>query len=120
MTADIKHFYLMTPLKRWEYIKLRLTDIPTEIVKEYNLEQMATKDGSVYIEVRRGIYGLPQAGLLAQEQRIEHLKDHGYYQSKLVPGLWHHETRPINFALIIDNCGVKYNNKKEELESTRT
>ena len=42
MTADIKNFYLMTPLKRWEYIKLRLTDIPTETVKEYNLEQMAT------------------------------------------------------------------------------
>ena len=59
MIADIKNFYLMTPLKRSEYIKLRLSDIPTEIVKEYNLKQTATKYGSVYIEVRQGRYGLP-------------------------------------------------------------
>ena len=52
MTADIKNFYLMTPLKRWEYIKLRLSDIPDEIVKEYNLKEIATKDGSIYVEVR--------------------------------------------------------------------
>ena len=103
MTADIKYFYLVTPLKRWEDIKLRLSDIPNEIVTEYNLKQMATKDGSTYIEVRRGMYGLPQAGLLAQEQLIENLKEHGYYQSKLVPGLWHHKTRPITFTLTVDN-----------------
>ena len=78
MTPDIKNVYLMTPLKRWDYIKLRLTEIPTEIVKGYNLEQTARKDGSIYIEVRRGMYGLSQAGLLAQEQLIENLKDHGY------------------------------------------
>ena len=59
MTADIKHFSLMTPLKGWEYIKLRLSDIPNEMVKEYNLKQMATEDGSIYIEVRQGMYGLP-------------------------------------------------------------
>ena len=28
MTGDIKNFYLMTPLKRKEYVKLRLADIP--------------------------------------------------------------------------------------------
>ena len=35
MTVDIKHSYPMTPLKikRWEYIKLCLSDIPQEIVK---------------------------------------------------------------------------------------
>ena len=113
MTADIKKIYLVKPLKIWEYIKLCLTDIPTEIVKEYNLEQIATKDGSVYIEVRQEIYGLPQAGLLAQEQLIENLKDHGYYQSKLVPGLWHHKTRPITCPLVVDGFGVKYTNKKD-------
>ena len=113
MTADIKNFYLMTPLKRWEYIKLRLSDIPDEIVKEYNLKEIATKDGSIYVEVRRGMYGLPQAGLLAQEQLIVNLKEHGYYQSKLVPGLWHHKTRPITFTLVVDDFGVKYTNKRD-------
>jgi hypothetical protein len=67
MTVDIKNFYLMTPLKRWEYTKLRQGEIPQEIVKEYNLDQKATKYGSIYVEIRKGMYDLPQAGLLAQE-----------------------------------------------------
>ncbi len=28
MTADIKNFYLMTPMKRYEYVRLKLIDIP--------------------------------------------------------------------------------------------
>ena len=28
MAGDIKNFYLMTPLKRYEYVKLKLSDIP--------------------------------------------------------------------------------------------
>ena len=83
MTADIKNFYLMTPLKRWEYIKLKFSDILAEGINEYNLMEKTTKDGSVYVEVRRGMYGLPQAGPLAQEQLIEYLGEHGYYQSRM-------------------------------------
>ena len=113
MTADIKNFYLMTPLKRWEYIKLKLSDIPAEVISEYNLMEKATKDGSVYVEVRKGMYGLPQAGLLAQEQLSASLQEHGYYQSKMVPGLWHHKTRPITFTLVVDDFGVKYTNEED-------
>ena len=58
------------------------------------------------------MYGLPQTGLLAQEQLIEHLKIHGYYQSKMVPGLWHHKTMPITSTLVVNNFGVKYENEK--------
>ena len=65
MTMDISIFYLMTPLARPEYIQVKLSDIPDEIIKEYNLKTKATKDGSVYIITNRGVYGLPQSGLLA-------------------------------------------------------
>ena len=54
-------------MKRKEYIKLKLGDIPQEVIKEYGLTSIATKDDSVYIEILKGMYGLPQAGLLAQE-----------------------------------------------------
>ena len=33
----------------------------------------------------------------------------GYF--KLVPGLWKHDTRPIQFTLVVDNFGLKYVNK---------
>jgi len=29
---DIANFYLMTPLKRPEYVKIKLSDIPEEII----------------------------------------------------------------------------------------
>ena len=44
-TADISNFYLMTPLKRPEYAKIKLSDIPEEVIKEYKLNEKATPDG---------------------------------------------------------------------------
>jgi len=62
----------------------------------------------VFIEVTKGMYGLPQACLLANELLEKRLSKHGYIQSKIVPGLWKHEHGPIIFALFVDNVGVKY------------
>jgi hypothetical protein len=63
---DVKDFYLNTPMERYEYMRLKLTDIPEEIIIEYNLREIATEDGYVYCEIRKGMYGLPQAGIIAQ------------------------------------------------------
>eukprot|EP00984_Skeletonema_dohrnii_P002295 scaffold797_cov118-Skeletonema_dohrnii-CCMP3373.AAC.10 len=46
MTMDIGNFYLNTPLSRPEYVRLRLSDIPDEIIEEYKLQDVATEDGS--------------------------------------------------------------------------
>jgi len=59
------------------------------------------------------MYGLPHAGLLANEQLGRRLNKHGYQQSKLVPGLWKHETRPIQFTLVVDDFGVKYTQQED-------
>ncbi len=66
----------------------------------------------VCIGVTKGMYGLPQAGLLANELLELCLNKHRYFQSKLVPGLWKHTTRPISFTLVVDNFGVKYVGKE--------
>jgi len=108
MTMDISNFYLMTPLHRPEFIRLKLNDIPDEVINEFKLREKATKNGSIYIRANRGMYGLPQAGLLANELLEKCLNKHGYRQSKLVPGLWKHDTRPIQFTLVVDDFGVKY------------
>ena len=107
-TVDIKNFYLMTPLKRFEYMTLNLSDMPESIVQQYNLKEKATSDGSVYICIKRGMYGLPQSGLLAQELLEERLGKYGYYQSSYTPGLWLHKWRPISFSLCVDDFGVKH------------
>jgi hypothetical protein len=35
LMRDIKDFYLDTPMTRFEYMHLKITDIPEEIIKEY-------------------------------------------------------------------------------------
>jgi hypothetical protein len=112
MTMGISNFYLMTPLHRPEFIRLKLCEIPDEIIKEYTLQEKATKNGSIYIKAKQGMYCIPQSGLLANELLEKRLNKHGYRQSKLVPGLWQHNTQPIQFALVIDNFGVKYVGKE--------
>ena len=65
--VDISNFYLMTPLKRPEYVRINIRDIPDEIIAENNLKEKIDAAGLVYIVVNRGMYGLPQLGLLANE-----------------------------------------------------
>ena len=57
----------MTPLHRPEFIRIKLSDIPDEVINEYKLSEKATKNGSIYIRAKQGMYGLPQADLIANE-----------------------------------------------------
>eukprot|EP00956_Cyclotella_meneghiniana_P038610 scaffold156983_cov20-Cyclotella_meneghiniana.AAC.2 len=105
MTMDISNFYLMTPLLRPEYLRIKMADLPEEIIKEYRLRKIVNTKGFVFVEVTKGMYGLPQAGLLANELLEKRLNKEGYFQSKLVAGLWSHKTRPIQFTLVVDDFG---------------
>jgi hypothetical protein len=107
MMMDIKNYYLGTPLPRFEYMQMLLSRFPEEIVQKYNLNDLAV-DGWVYIEIRKGMYGLKQAGLLANQLLQTHLAPFGYYPARHTPGLWLHKTRPISFTLVIDDFAVKY------------
>jgi hypothetical protein len=105
MIKDIKNYYLGTPLPRFEYMKMLLSHFPEEIVQKYNLNAV---DGWVYIEIRKGMYGLKQAGLLANQLMQTRLAPFGYYPVRHTPGLWLHGTRPISFTLMVDDFAVKY------------
>jgi hypothetical protein len=63
--VDIKDFYLNTPMKRPEYMRIKLSDIPEEIIDEYNLRELVDEEGYVYCEITKGMYGLPQAEIIA-------------------------------------------------------
>jgi hypothetical protein len=112
MNMDISNFYLMTPLHRPEFIRMKLSDIPDEVINKYKLREKATKNSSVYTKAKQGMYGLPQSGLLANKLLKKRLNKQGYRQSKLVPSLWQHDTQPIQFTLVVDDFGVKYVGKE--------
>jgi hypothetical protein len=77
MMMDIKNFYLVTSLPRYEYLRLPLAIIPDEVIEKYNLKSIAV-DGWVYLEIRKGMYGLKQAGLLANQLLQKRLEPYGY------------------------------------------
>jgi hypothetical protein len=60
------------------------------------------------LQILQGCYGLPQAGILANNLLCSHLKTEGYYEAALTPGLWCCKWRPIQFCLIVDNFGIEY------------
>ena len=106
-TFDISNFYLGTPLDRPEYVRIKFGDIPTEFVNEYDLTRFAHNDW-VYFEINKGVYGLKQAGKLANDLLSERLQAFGYFQSDTTPGLWRHKWRPISFILIVDDFGIQF------------
>ena len=91
MTIDIKDFYLMTPMDRPEYFRMKLVLFPQEIINQYSLDSKADDKGYIFCKVNWGIYGLPQAGKPAQDQLSKQLNDVGYYQSKTILGYWKHK-----------------------------
>jgi len=108
MGLDLKDFYLNTPLARPEFLKLRLANFPEDVIEHYNLREKVDAKGYVYVKCVRGMYGLPHAGIIAQELLTKRLEEHGYYQSDHTPGFWKHKWRPICFSLVVDDFGVKY------------
>jgi hypothetical protein len=92
-------------------MKMLLVLFPDWIKKQYNLDKY-TYNGFVYLEMQRAIWGLPQAGILANKLLRQHLLSHGYYECNNTHGLWKHQTQPIAFTLEVDNFGVKYVSKK--------
>jgi hypothetical protein len=65
-------------------------------------------NGWIYFEILRGCYGLPQAGILANDLLCGCLEKEGYYEAATTPGLWKHTWRLIQFCLIVDDFGVEY------------
>jgi hypothetical protein len=108
---DVKDFYLNTPMQRYEYIKI--TDIPEEVIEHYKLREIVTEDGYVYCEIRKGMYGLPQAGIIAQELLQEQLAKVGYHQSQIIPGLWTQKMQNICLTLVVDDFAIKYTKQED-------
>jgi hypothetical protein len=88
-----------------------LSRFPEEIIETYNLRAMVVY-GWVYIEIRKGMYGLKQAVLLVNRLLQKILAPFGYYPARHTTGLWLHKTRPLTFSLIVDDFAVKYGGKE--------
>jgi hypothetical protein len=112
MTGDLKDFYLNTPMDRYEYVRIPIDVIPPISIIEHNLLPLV-HNGFVYAECRKGMYGLPQAGRIANDRLTAFLAPHGYAPVPITPGLWRHDKSDLSFTLVVDDFGVKYTNPQD-------
>ena len=65
-------------MPRYKHFRMKLEIFPGDVIKEYSLCDKVEPDGYVYAKIRKGVYGLPQVGLLAQQLLTERLKKDSY------------------------------------------
>ena len=63
MRIDIKNFYLGTPMKYFQYMRINKKFIPQEELDEYDI--IFDDQDFTYVEIHRGMYGLKEAGFIA-------------------------------------------------------
>ena len=71
---ELVSMYLNTGLTTNEYLKIHINRIPQEFIYEYDLNEYVTPDGWVFAKIRKGMFGLPQAGILAHNKLKKVLK----------------------------------------------
>jgi hypothetical protein len=86
---------------------INLSSLPQETIEKYDLIELA-QDGKVYIEIQKGMYRLPQAGILTNKLLQRNLVKDSYQPTPHTHGLWTHDTHPISFSLVLDDFGVNY------------
>jgi hypothetical protein len=86
---------------------INLSSLPQETIEKYDLIELS-QDGKVYIKIQKKMYGLPQAGILANELLQRNLAKDSYRPTTHTHGLWTQDTHPISFSLVVDDFGVKY------------
>jgi hypothetical protein len=63
--------------------------------------------------MHHAVWGLPQAGILANKLLKKRLAPNSYSECKQTPGLWKHETSSISFTLVVDDFGMKYTRQED-------
>ena len=88
-------------------MKIPYALFPLWIIEQYELDKHV-HNGYIYLELRRAVWGLPRAAILANKRLKQKLAPFGYHECKNSPGLWYHKTKNITFTLVDDNFRVKY------------
>ena len=90
------------PLDHPEYAHIATKYVPKQFIDEYNLTPNIF-DGYLYLKIVKGMYGLPQAGTLANKLLKTQLAPHRYVECAHTPGLWMHVTKQTMFTLFMED-----------------
>jgi hypothetical protein len=117
-TADIRDFYvnannkLTTPC----YMKISFEQLSPATIIKYSLEQHRSK-GFALVEVTSALYGMPEAGRIAQDKLVAILALHGYIEEERSEKMClFRSTDPNNrtaFIVHTDDFCIKFHDEAE-------
>ena len=65
-TGDLNDFFLCSTMHIYQYMRFHLRYITQEILDEYKItNNFFDSKGYIYLEIRKGMYGLKEAAILA-------------------------------------------------------
>ena len=60
------------------------------------------------MHIPKGVYWLTKVGKIANNKLKLQLAKLGHEPAPIMPGLWRHQARLLQFSLVVDDFGVKY------------
>ena len=113
-SADLKDFFLATPMDEPEYMCLHSKYFFDDIRNEYDIDSKIASNGYIYIRINKGMYSLKQVVILVYNQLVTNLANDGYAPCPSTTGIWKHNTRQTRFCLYVDDFGVKVFNEDDK------
>ena len=75
-------------------------------------QKVSTQRFCIYGNPKRHVL-LPQAGKISNDKLKLHLAKFWYELAPITPGLWRHQTRPLQFSLVVDDFWIKYKRQED-------
>ena len=94
-------------------MRIPLKCIPQEIVDTYNLTSLVNDQGWIYMRIEKGMYGLKQAGIIANQELLKNMAPFGYHTVQHTPSIWVYDNRHTIFILVVDNFCVQYSSTED-------
>ena len=96
MSADIKNYFLATPIQKPEFMILKHNHLQNDIRTHYNLDSKVTHNDCVCMKLKKGMPDLKQVAKLAHDHLCASFEPCGCGSIPHTVGLWRRETRPKN------------------------
>ena len=78
MTAEIINYYINNPMYTFQYMQNHLREITHDVIVEYSLLSIADSISYVHVDIRKGMYGHKEAGIISYKRIVRSLQPHGY------------------------------------------
>ena len=96
---DIKNYIFNNILPEPEFMCIPLKIIPQEIIDAYNLTEIVNNQGWIYMRIKKGMHGLKQAWITANQELVIHKSPFGYQPVHHTSGLCFHDSRKTILVL---------------------